>query len=175
MKASARLTATVLLASIGLSAGAIALGYERGGDRRGATLALAVGLLWILSTRYDWGGMAASLGLVGLVGVAALGLLPGLGAGWMVCGVVAALSAWDLDRFARRLGQAGQVEKVRRLEAVHLRRLAVVDGVALLIATVALGIRVEIGFGMALLLGGLAILGLSQMVGALRRETGSED
>jgi hypothetical protein len=43
-----------------------------------------------------------------------------------------------------------------------------VDGVALLVAAVTLGIRVELGFSMALLLGGLAILGLSQMIGSLR-------
>lgn len=174
MKASFSLTGTALLASMGLAAGAIALGYEGGGYRRGTVFALAVGFLWLLSTRRDRAGMA-SWGLVSLVGAAAFGLWLGLEAGWMVFGVVAALSAWDLDHFARRLGQAGQVEKMRRLEAVHLRRLAVVDGVALLTATVALGIRVELGFGMALLLGGLAILGLSQMIGSLRHEMGIRD
>jgi hypothetical protein len=169
MKARLLLTRTALLASIVLAAGAIALGYESGGYRSGTVLVLAVGLLWLLSTLLDRGEMAP-LGLLSLAGAATFGLWLGLEASWMVCGLVAALSAWDLDHFARRLRQAGQVEKVRRLEAVHLRRLAIVDGVALLVATVALVIRVELGFGMALLLGVLAMLGLSRVIRSSRRQ-----
>lgn len=169
MKARPLLTGTALLASIGLAAGAMALGYERGGYRRGTAFVLAVGFLWLLSTRRDRSGMAP-LGLLVLATAATFGLWLGLEAGWMVCGLVAALSAWDLDHFARRLRQAAQVEKTRRLEAIHLRRLAIVDGAALLVAAVALAIRVELGFGMALLLGVLAILGLSQMIGPFRRQ-----
>lgn len=160
------------LASIGLAAGAIALGYGEGEAWRGTAFALGVGLLWLLDTRREEGGMAP-VGLVSLVGAAAVGLWLSLQAGWMLFGVVAALSAWDLDHFVRRLWRAEQTEKVRHLEAIHLRRLAIVDGVALLIATVALGIRVTLGFGVALLLGGLAILGLTRAIGLLRREDAS--
>jgi hypothetical protein len=157
------------LASIGLAAGAIALGYGRGGVWRGTAFALGIGLLWLLDTQRNKGGMAP-VGLVSLVGAAAVGLWLGVRAGWMLSGAVAALSAWDLDHFVRRLWRAGQTEKVRHLEATHLRRLAIVDGVALSIATVALGIRVTLGFGLALLLGGLAVLGLMWAVGSLRSE-----
>jgi hypothetical protein len=167
MKARLLLTRTALLASIGLAVSAMALGYERGGYRQGTVFALAVGSVWLLSLQGDRDGMP-SLGLVSLVGAAVFGLWLGLEAGWMVCGLVTALSAWDLDHFSRHLRQVEQVEKVHRLEAVHLWRLAAVDGVALLVAAVTLGIRVELGFSMALLLGGLAILGLSQMIGSLR-------
>jgi hypothetical protein len=160
---------TAWLVSIGLAVGAIALGYGGGESWRGAAFALGVGLLWLRDTQREAGRMAA-VGLVGLVGAAAVGLWLGLQAGWMLFGVVAALSAWDLDHFVRRLWRAGQTEKVRHLEAIHLRRLAIVDGVALLIATVGLGIRVTLGLGAALLLGGLAILGLTQAIGLLRRE-----
>jgi hypothetical protein len=172
MRRKALASKAAWLASIGLAAGAIALGYGRGESWRGTAFALGVGLLWLLDTRRDGGGMA-TVGLVSLVGAAAVGLWLGLRAGWMLFGVVAALSAWDLDHFARRLWRAEQTEKVRHLEATHLRRLAIVDGVALLISTAALGIRVTLGFGAALLLGGLAILGLTRAVGLLRSEDGS--
>jgi hypothetical protein len=169
MRVKSLASETAWLASIGLAAGAIALGYGRGEAWRGTAFALGVGLLWLLDTRREEGRMAP-VGLVALVAAAAVGLWLGVRAGWMLFGAVAALSAWDLDHFARRLWRAGQVEKVRHLEATHLRRLAIVDGVALLIATVALGIRVTLGFGVALLMGGLAILGLTRAVGSLKSE-----
>jgi hypothetical protein len=169
MKARPLLTETALLASIVLATGAMALGYERGGFRSGTVFVLAVGLLWLLSARRDRGEMA-SLGLLSLAGAGIFGLWLGLETSWMVSGLVVALSAWDLDHFARRLRRVAQVDKVRRLEAIHLRRLAIVGGAALLVAAVALSIRVELGFGMALLLGVLAILGLSRVIGSFRRQ-----
>ena len=94
----------------------------------------------------------------------------GVGVGWMLVGVVAALSAWDLDHFVQRLNGVGRVTKVRDLEQRHLQRLLIVDVSGLMLSVVALGIKVEFGLVTAMLLGLLVILGLSRMVGFLRRE-----
>jgi hypothetical protein len=113
----------------------------------------------------------APVGLAGFVAVAASGLWLGIGQGWMVIGVVTALTAWDLDHFSRRLQAADGVVGARSLEKRHLLRLAAVAGLGLLLAAAALGLRTRLGVGAAILLGLLAILGLSQVVRYLRHES----
>jgi len=89
----------------------------------------------------------------------------------MLVGVVAALSAWDLDHFARRLRGVERVEMRLALEWHHLRRLISVDGLGLLLAGVALAVQYKFSFDAALVLGLVAVLGLSQMISYLRRES----
>jgi hypothetical protein len=84
--------------------------------------------------------------------------------------VVAALVAWDLDRFAWRMRAVGRVEDADALERRHLWRLLAVCGVGLLLGAVALGFRIQLGFAVAFVLALLAVLGLSRLVGFLRRE-----
>jgi hypothetical protein len=157
------------LVSIGLATFALALGYGLGGLGAGASLVAALGLLWLLGQRAGWSWLASAM-LVLFVGAAAVGTWLGVGAGWTLPGVVAALSAWDLDHFARRLGGAGRVEGARELERRHLRQLLIVDGAGLLLGAVALGIELKYGLGVALLLGLLAVLCLSWAIGFLNRE-----
>jgi hypothetical protein len=157
------------LVSIGLATVALALGYGLGGLWAGALLVAALGLLWLLGQRAGWGWVASAM-LVLFVGAAAVGIWLGVGAGWTLPGVVAALSAWDLDHFARRLGGAGRVEGARELERRHLRQLLIVDGAGLLLGAVALGIKLKYGLGVALLLWLLAVLSLSRAIGFLSRE-----
>ena len=161
--------AKLALASTALAAAALALGYGLGGTWIGTGLILLVGLLWLAGQWRRW-GWVASPALVLFVGTAAFGLWLGLGAGWMLAGVVAALSAWDLDHFAQRLKRAGRVEGARALERGHLGRLLAVDGLGLALGALALGLRIQFGFGAALVLGLLAVWGLSRVVGFLRRE-----
>jgi hypothetical protein len=163
-------TAKLALASTLLAAAVLALGYGLGSAWSGVGPILAVGLLWLASQWRDWWGWTASWALAFFTGAAAVGLWLGLGAGWMLAGVVAALSAWDLDHFAQRLKRAGWVEGTCALEHRHLRRLLAVDGLGFLLGAVALGIRIPFGFGVALVLGLLAMWGLSRAVGFLRRE-----
>jgi hypothetical protein len=87
-------------------------------------------------------------------------------------GLIAALSAWDLDHLTQRVKNASQVGERHDLEQRHLWRLLIVDGLGLLLAEAALHIRVRLDFGLALLLGLLSIVGLSQALRFLRRETG---
>jgi len=153
-----------------LAAAALAAGYGLDDAWIGMLLILAMGVLWLLGQRRRW-GWAASVALIFFVGAAAIGLWIGLGAGWMLAGVVAALSAWDLDHLTQRLRSADRVEDARALERRHLRRLLIVDGLGLLLGVAALNVRVRAGFGAVLLLGLLAILGISRAVSFLRRES----
>jgi hypothetical protein len=133
----------------------------------------AVGLLAVLWLLGYWRGLAwvATVGLVGFVAAAALGLLMGLAAGWMVLGLLAALCAWDLHRFVQRLRRVERVEAQGDLERRHLQRLLAVAGLGLLAAFLALRIEVRLTFLMALFLGLLAVWGLSRAVATLRRES----
>jgi len=159
-------------ASIGLATAVLALGYGLGGLGAGVPLVVALGILWLIG-QSGGRGWASSLGLGLYAGVAAIGLLLDLAAGWMLLGLAGALTAWDLDGFLHRLRSVKRMDApIRRdLEYRHLRRLLVVDGLGLLLAAVALGIRLKLAFGTVLLVVLLAILGLSRAIGFLSRES----
>ena len=152
----------------GLATLALALGYA---DPAlwGVGSAVIVGLLWLTG---DWRGWdwTADTCLAGWVGLAAFGAWQELPAGWMLIGVVAALAAWDLAHFAAHLRGAGAIPPPAELTRAHLRRLAIVVAAGLLLGGIALGIRVELTFGWALLAAALAIIGLSRLLRSGGRE-----
>jgi hypothetical protein len=159
-----------LWASIAVAAGALALGYGLGGYGLPALLIAALGGLWLLG-RWRARPWIAPAGLVCFTLVAATGMLMDLGAGWMLLGGAAALVAWDLDDLARRLEWAGRVEAQAAIESRHLGRLAVVAGLGLALAAIPVGLRLDLGFGLVLMLGLLAVLGLGRAVAYLRRQS----
>ncbi|MDW8215275.1 MAG: hypothetical protein RMJ55_17105, partial [Roseiflexaceae bacterium] len=69
----------------------------------------------------------------------------------------------------RRLTQTAHVVDERRLRRSHAAWLLVIAGASLGMGGVALVVRLEIGITGALILGTLAILGLSRMMALLRR------
>lgn len=153
-----------------LAAGALATGYGLHGWWLGTTGIGLLGILWVFGYVRGWGWMAY-VGLVGFVAAAAIGLLLNLGVGWMVFGLVAALCAWDLHRFVLCLERVDRVVDERTMTKRHLGRLLAVAGLGLVLAVVALRIQVRLTFLMALLLGLMAVWGLSRAVGFLRRES----
>jgi hypothetical protein len=158
---------TLLCAS--LATFALALGYAGQSLWAGVGIVVVIGLLWLAG---DWRGWdwAAEPCLAGWVSMAAFGAWLGLTSGWMLLGVVAALAAWDLAHFTARLRGAGAITPPSELTRNHLRRLAVVAGAGLLLGGIALGVRVELTFGWAILAAALAIIGLSRLIGAGGRE-----
>jgi hypothetical protein len=163
-----------LLASIGLSAGALALGYGLGGQWPGVVLAVSLGGLWWLNVKSSRDWLASALLLV-VVALAAAGLWLDLDAGWLLAGLVGALCAWDLDHWVRQLRgvEWDEPSAARRLalEKEHLRRLAAVAGVGLVLGLLALVVHVRLSFFLAVLLGLLIAWGLSRAVTILRRES----
>jgi hypothetical protein len=160
----------VVLAAGALAAGALAAGSRLPGWWTWAAVVGLLAALWLIGY---WRGLqwVAPVGLVGFAVAAAIGLLMGLGAGWMVFGLVAALCAWDLHRFVLCLNGIEQVERGSVLERRHLQRLLAVAGLGSLTAILALRIEIRLTFLMALLLGLLAVWGLSRAVALLRRES----
>jgi hypothetical protein len=160
----------ILAASVGLAAAALGMGYIYR-DLWIWTLAIvALGLLWLfgLWRRWEW---ASSAGWILYTAGAAAGLLQGAGFGWMLFGLSMALIAWDLDAFGRRLQSAQRVERKEDLERRHLLRLAVVSAMGWLLAAIAIGARLELGFGVVLLLALLAAFGLSRTLALARRQS----
>lgn len=139
-----------------------------------AVLAVAFAALWLLELRRGRHRLASPL-LAGYVILAALAtgtrgsFLPPLT-------VIAALAAWDLDRFSARLDEAGGANEAslaerRGLEQQHLSRLLRVSLLGLALAWLALAVRVQLAFGLAVGLGLIAALGLAALVRALIRES----
>jgi len=145
-----------------------ASGYALGGRWIGAAACVALGGLWLAGLRRGSNGIEG-LGLVGFVAIAAVGVWLDLAAPLLLVGAVAALVAWDLDRFAQRLLSAGHVEAAPVLVRAHLKWLLIVAGLGLLLGLLAGGIQVPLSFGWVLGLGALAIVGLSRAIRAFNR------
>ena len=156
---------SLTLLCAGLATLTLALGSASQSFWAGVGAAGAIGLLWLAGDWRGWDWVAEPC-LAGWVGLAAFGAWWGVISGWMLLGVVAALAAWDLSHFAARLRDAGALTPPAELTRAHLRRLAIVAGVGLLLGGIALGIRVELTFGWAILAAALAIIGLSRLLRA---------
>ncbi|HEY46721.1 MAG: hypothetical protein AMJ88_08215 [Anaerolineae bacterium SM23_ 63] len=112
-----------------------------------------------------------SLELLLFVGLAAIGLWQGLPFGLMLLGMIAALIAWDIESFHQRMEVAERVDYREALERKYLQRLLIIEGSGALLAVAAVSLTVTFSFGSALLLGLLAVIGLSRTIGFLRRES----
>ncbi|HEY43089.1 MAG TPA: DUF4175 domain-containing protein [Anaerolineae bacterium] len=156
--------------SLGCATSALLAGYALGESWIWALPILGFSALWLLGQRrgLKW---VPSLGLLLFIGLAAIGLWLTLAPGLMLLGMIATLAAWDLENFLRRVEGAERVDHRNDLERRHLRRLLMVEGSGTLLAVAALSVDVNFGFGSALLLGLLAIVGLSRTIGFLRRES----
>lgn len=159
---------------IGLATLALGVGYAWPWGEGGYWLMLPViaflGGLWLGLSRSRWGWIH-SIALLIYIGLAALGALLRLPAGWMLLCLAAALSAWDLAYFLRRVSSVEREEIARLLARQHLQRLGLVIGLGLLLAGAALILQARFTLGVALLAGLLAILTISQVIAILRRES----
>ncbi len=158
---------TLLFASI--AAMVLALGYAGQALWAGVGIDIAIGLLWLAGDWRDWDWVAGPC-LTGWVSLATFGIWQELPAGWMLVGVVAALVAWDLSHFAARLRAAGAITHPAELTRAHLRQLAIVITAGLLFGGIALGIRLELTFGWAILAAALAVIGISRVLRAGGKE-----
>jgi hypothetical protein len=127
-----------------------------------------MGMVWLIAEQRDWPWLT-SWGFAAFAGAAAFGVWQGGAAGWLLVSLVAALAAWDLAFFTRRLRQAGQTAPEPALSQAHLGRLAVVAASGLLLGGLALGLRFQLSFGWAIFLGLLAVIGLSRVIRSARR------
>ena len=182
------LSTRIMTICILVATAALALGYGLNRQPIGVLVFVALGLLWLVGQRYALRAFAG-LGMLGFTGGALLGTLYGVQSGWMLVGITAALVAWDLHHFIQHMRVSEQAEttpedageradiegrtdaEARVLEHLHLRRLAIVSGLGLLLGTLALTVRLTLSFGIIVALGLVAIYGLSRLVHYLRQES----
>ena len=160
------------LISLGLASGALALGYAARGVWIAAALIVVAGGAWWIGRRRFAARLLplAPIGLIAFSAAAAIGIWIGADAGWMLIGATAALAAWDVEHFAQRAHLATRAESRDALTHWHFRWLILVTGASLALGWLGLSLQVELGFGPALLLGAIALVALSAMMGFQRRD-----
>jgi hypothetical protein len=131
---------------------------------------VALGALWLVGFARRLEGLGSFM-LFAFIVAAGVGVNLSQRSVWAPPTVVLALAAWDLERFGARLRLADASSETRELERRHLWRLLAVSGLSLALAWAALGSRLKLDMAVALALGFLAILGLSQVIRALARES----
>lgn len=168
-----RLIPTAVIAA----AGALALGFAVRGGWIFLPLVIALGLGWGYSASRGggvWVEVMNPLAFIAIVGCAAIGLLINAPPMLMAVAVVAALVAWDLTHFQRRLrGHVRlahmRVERVAEIERRHLRWLLIAGVGGLTAAALAFTLRAELSFGAMFAIGLLAAVTLSGLIAALKR------
>ena len=144
----------------------------------GVPFALAGGWWWVLvciiaAMLWLWPSKFAAhrrptISFLILAGVGGAGALIGHPPVWQLTSFVALLMAWDLDHYQRtyRAFADHLVHKnqINPLFYAHLKRLGIIAGLGWCLGMVALHIRIQINFALALLFAFLIILGLRELV-----------
>ncbi len=136
----------------------------------GTSYAIGVGLVGIAwaaarPRKLTW---APELGFVGFVGFAALGIRLNANTLLLLLGVTAAVAAWDLNAFERRIDRPSVAwDSVRGLERSHSMRLLAALAIGAAGGWIARSLQIPFLFWPTILLGLIAVLGLSQVVGYL--------
>lgn len=156
--------------SIGLATFGLAIGYALSTLWTGVAIIVALGLFWLVGQWRGWRPVSV-LTAIFFICATAFGIWQGVSTGWMLFSIVATLVAWDLSLFVHRLEQAERIAAERELKRVHLQRLLSVAGLGLLLGGIALRLQFEFSLGWGIFLGLLAIVGLSRIIGFLRRES----
>ena len=163
----------VALSSILLAAAYAGLNTASGWKTQAALpaagLLLGAGAIWLIATRRSRGGLSTAV-FAFFTLAAGLGFLVYAERTWLVLGAAAALTAWDLESFSRRIQRAGHVDKEALLVRRHLVRLG--STLALAFGAVALTFWVPVSLGplTAAGLGMLAIFALARGITTLRKQ-----
>jgi len=137
-----------------------------------AAAVVVLGPLWVLGHKLQLPWLAwAMMGLYTVGG--AVGAWLELRPVFILVGFTAAVSAWDLDHLLGQLGGVDRVEQRATLSRRHLRRVILVDVVSLIAALAAINLRIEFSFAVAVLLGLVALIGLSRVVSLIARGEGA--
>jgi len=154
--------------SVLMGVGSLSFAYAGEGFDLVARGLLVLGALWLFAGKQRWVWFS-TIALLISVSLAGFGLWIELSSGWMISGALGALLAWDLTDFMRRLRFAPLMDDLRALERRHLTRLTIVTVVGVLLASIAMLVRVEFTFEWIMLLTLVAVLGVTQLVSWLRR------
>ena len=139
-----------------------------------AVLAVALGIYWYSTQATKHYGSETAMLLIALLAVAAgfyefdnFYTFPPVMA---LLVAVPLMGAWDLSFFLRRLNSVQKIANERNLGRIHLGRLFMVEGAGLVLGMVALLVRLDVPFGLLLVLIYAAVLGVSQVVLYVRKQ-----
>lgn len=155
---------------LAITAAAMALGYGLAGWWAMAAALIALGGLWFGAQRSSDRAIEGTL-LVIFCGAAGIGFWMGVPGIPMLVGVVGSLGAWDLAHFLRRINSVERVDFETGLGREHVRRLILIEAVALLTGLFALTAQARIPFWWEALLALLAVIGISRIVAFIRKQT----
>ena len=163
-----RRTTVVLFGCVIVAVLALGIGYLLGGRWVGALVVAGIGGVWLLVHLLGDRPTGNLLAWLCFTAVAVFGMLIGLPAMLMLVAVVAALCAWDIAHYEQRHDEVERVDGSDVLDRAHLTRLALTAAGGLALGAIALVIRVDLGFGLALALAILAVI-LLQLVRVVLR------
>jgi len=138
----------------------LAAGYASAGQWLGVPLAALVWAAWYFGAKWPPTPL-----LIGSVTVAAVGLVAGASALWMLPGATLALAGWDLAHWDSFLGDDMPAEVESRLERKHYASVALALVPALLVAAAGQFLRLQIPFGVLVAVALAALLGLDRIWG----------
>jgi hypothetical protein len=149
---------------------ALSIGYASRGLGMCSMGLVLMGAIWLAMQQRKVEGFEGMM-LSGAVLSAGLGLYLSIPPWQMLVAVVATLGAWDLYHFLVRLSRAERVEFNSGLGREHLRRLLLVELGGLVAGMAALAFHPRITFWWEALFAILLIIGLSVLIGRIRKET----
>ena len=154
--------------SVLMCVGSLTYTFDGAGFGQLARGLLIFGAFWLYAgwKRWTW---FSSIAILLTVALAGFGLWIELSPGWMISGALGGLLAWDLSDFMRRLQFVHITDDKGLLERRHLTRVTIVALAGLLLASIAMLVRLEFTFEWIMLLTLVAVLGVTQLVAWLRR------
>lgn len=132
-------------------------------------MGLLLGGLWTLSNWRGWPwGDPLSFGLFSLL--LAFGVWQGAGIPWLLAGIMANITAWDLARLIAKSDRAERIVDADGIVRRHLQRLSGVLVIGLGLSILALNLRLAFTFDWALILALVMIVALSRAISFLREQ-----
>jgi len=109
------------------------------------SVALIIGILWLYGLKRNL-NLIASLWMILLIIIASSCIVSEISVAWMLLTVIAAIYAWDLDWFVRRINNAVHVEKIQQMEQHHLKRLLIITAISFILSMVTLNLEFSFNF-----------------------------
>lgn len=141
---------------------------------KGLWVGIVITLIWLILwwiSQSSASNFMPSIFFVGFILICLAGSFWGLRPSLPFLGVIAALNAWDSDRFYRRWKDVEDNQSMRNIERNHLVRILAVDGMAIILAAIGLSLKAQLNFGIILLCGFLAVISLSRLISLLRNHS----
>jgi hypothetical protein len=139
------------------------------GQRLEALLTFGVGIVWVLGSLQSLAWMdSLMLVLYTLLVIYSIFMDRSVLPGFFV--IVSALAAWNFSYLNRRLEYTSNPGIRQQLISNHIRRSGILIVIAAVLAILSYFLKMELNLGIAILIGALGIIGLSQLVGYLLKQ-----